>query len=222
MDRSYQEKHVKAGISDMSEGTLGSLLQSWNDQYFTQQGLFVHLELSESAIKNEEQRSKAFRKPALLYGSREDRERKEEERKYVIVVTKLDADGAPTEALREMELNEQATDGPAVTPALVENLPEMPGDTYQNFLIPELAGDDGLGAVELPGGVSLGFSSEKTMQQPPGLVELEPDARTTLAADQTVVREMEDTSREAGMKGDEQVDDEKAEVGKEGIVKKGG
>lgn len=201
MDRSNQEKKVRTGISDMSDGGLGSMLQKWNDQYFAPQGLFVHLELSESAMKNEEQKTKAFRKPALLYSKREERERKEQERKYVIVVTKLDADGAPTEAIKAMERNEEVAGDPAAAAAGTkgsvappENVAEMPGDTHQGFLIPELPGDDGLGMAELPGGVSLGFSSEKSMQPPPGYAELEPDKLTTQAVEQTIPKEMEDTS----------------------------
>lgn len=201
MDRSYQEKKVKAGISDMSDGGLGSMLQNWNDQYFTPQGLFVHLELSESAMKNEQQRSKAFRKPALLYSSREDRERKEDERKYVIVVTKLDSDGAPTEALREMELNdEQNGNVAAKTTEPPASIAEMPGDTHQGFLLPELPADDGLGAIELPGSVSLGFSSEKAMQPPTGFAELEPDVKTAQILGKVNATEMEDTSQNRAAK----------------------
>lgn len=199
MDRSYQEKKVKAAMSDMSDGSLGSMLQQWNDEYFTKQGLFVHLELSESAMKNDEQKSKTFRKPSLLYSKREERERKEEERKYVIVVTKLDANGAPAEAIREMERNEERTGQAGVTKE-AETIAEMPGDTYQGFLIPELPGDDGLGMAELPGGVSLGFASEKSMAPPPGFAELEPDGVTALTTEQAFPRELDDTSRVADEK----------------------
>lgn len=204
MDRAYQEKKIKAGISDMSDGGLGSTLRSWNDDYFGPQGLFVHLELSASAMKNEEQRSKTFRKPAMLYSKREDRQRKGEERKYVIVVTRLDADGAPTEAIREIEGNERETGTAVVAKAdEAEGVAEMPGDTYQGFLIPELPGDDGLGMAELPGGVSLGFSSEKSMQPPPGFAELEPDEVTA----QSIAKEMEDTSLMPSEKGDGSAND---------------
>lgn len=196
MDRWYQEKRIKEGISDMSASSLGSVLQEWNDTYFTKQGLFVHLELSESAMKHQDQKSKALRKPLFLYTKGQEREQKEDERKFVIVVTKLDADGAPTEALREMEINEQETGTPAVT-AVPENVAEMPGDTHQGFLIPELPGDDVLGMAELPGGVSLGFISERAMQPPPGYAELEPDAVTRQTLDQKIPTEMDDTSREA-------------------------
>ncbi len=61
----------------------------------------MHLELSESAAKNAG-KSRFFQKPASLYSSTEDRERKREERKFVIVVTKLDDEGQPTEALHEL------------------------------------------------------------------------------------------------------------------------
>lgn len=67
---------------------------------------------------------------------------------------------------------------------------EMSSDACQGFLIPEVPGDDGPGMAELPGGVSSGFSSEKSMQAPPGYAELEPDEVTT----QTVVKDMGETS----------------------------
>lgn len=202
MDRSYQERKVKDGISDMSDGGLGSMLQKWNDEYFAQQGLFVHLELSASAMKNKEQKSTTFRKPSMFYSKGEVRDRKEDERKFVIVVTKLDADGAPTEAMREMELNEERMGdaGIAGAPREAEPIAEMPGDTHQGFLIPELPGDDGLGMAELPGGVSLGFSSERALQPPPGFAELEPDGLTILTTEQAVPQEMSDTSHAADMK----------------------
>ena len=188
MRRSYQEKTVKNGISDMSAEGLGAKLQAWNDEYFTPKGLFVHVELSESAMKHAEQSSKALRKPTLLYSKKEDRERKEGERKFVVVVTKLDGDGVAREAAREMEIHakEQAAEVADEVPAAAE----MPGDTHQGFLIPELPGDDGLG--ELPGGLSLGFGSEKSyLVAPEGYAELEPDGVTAGVAEKAMAREMD-------------------------------
>lgn len=82
MGRSLQEKKVKSGLLDTSAGKLGDVLKSWNEQDWKDLGLFMHLELSESAMKRKEQKSRSFRKPSSLYSSREDRERKQEERKF--------------------------------------------------------------------------------------------------------------------------------------------
>ena len=58
MNRSIQEKKVKDGLADMSDGGLGDTLNQWNEDYFSKKGLFVHLELSESAMKNANEKSR--------------------------------------------------------------------------------------------------------------------------------------------------------------------
>ena len=144
----------------MSDGGLGDTLKLWNEEYFNKQGLFVHMELSESAMKNPGQQSKTFRKPAMWYSSREDRSRKEEERKFVIVVTKLDEDGQPTEAIQELE----GTDAAPV---------ELAGSGDPSHSVAELPGDEGAVPVELPAEISYG--AEKKFEPPTGYIEMDSD-----------------------------------------------
>ena len=174
MKRSLTEKRVKSSINDLSAGGLGDTLDRWNEEYFSQEGLFVHLELSESAMKNGE-RSKAFRRPALSYSQREEREKKREERKFVLVVTKLNDDGVPAEALREItELATAEDQAQAQQPVEIasSNLPapiaELPvPEEEQKLEAVELP-------AELPAGVSLGYGPDK-FGLPEGYAELESD-----------------------------------------------
>lgn len=141
----------------MSDGGLGEKLQLWNDEYFRPRGLYVHLELSESAMKHPDQKSTTLRKGVLLYSSRQDRDRKREERKFVIVVTRLDEDGKPREALRELELAEQEKEDGS-DEELVERSQELDGsglveigssDVPHSPHAAELPGDTVLPPVEL-------------------------------------------------------------------------
>lgn len=205
MTRLYQEKRVKAGMGEMEAGGLAGCLREWNDGYFRDRGVFVHLELSESAMKREERASKGLRRPGWAY-SGEERGKKEGERKFVVVVTRLEGDGSKGDAVaaavaRDTAALDAVEGAPKVqspanehSRADTEAIAEMPGDTHQGFLIPELPGDDDY-MSELPGGVSLGFGSEKAFLAPPeGYAELEPDVVTSTAIDRTTVKEMDDTS----------------------------
>lgn len=162
MNRAARERKIREGLEDMSDGGLGDKLRLWNEEYFSKHGIFVHLELSESSMKNDG-RTKVFRKPALFYSKGEERNRKKDERKFVIVVTRLDEDGQPMEAVQELagevvlvEIGSSggpyttATELPAEVPVPVElaadmNRPvEMPGDnTFE----------DKKKGFETPGGV---------------------------------------------------------------------
>ncbi|KAF2717475.1 hypothetical protein K431DRAFT_233082 [Polychaeton citri CBS 116435] len=102
MNRTLQEKRVKSAMLDMNDGGLGDTLQRWNDKYFKEKGLFAHLELSEHAMKNPEQKSKTVRMHHSLNISREERKKVKEERKFVIVISKLDDEGVPSEAVHEL------------------------------------------------------------------------------------------------------------------------
>ena len=159
MNRSLQEKKVKAGLTNMATGGLGDLLKLWNEGYFSKQGLFVHMELSESAMKNPNQ-SKTFRKPTLMFSNPEDRERKREERKFVIVVTKLDEDGQPSEALNEFAGKEETT------PV------EIGSSGEPEFSVAELPGDEAMDPVEMPAD---SVEVEKTMDPPSGFIEMDSD-----------------------------------------------
>ena len=170
MNRHIQEKKVREGLKDTSDSGLGNLLEQWNDTYFRERGLFVHLELSESATKNPDQKSKKLRKETRWYGKQE-RERKRDERKFVIVLSHLDEDGLPSEARQEL-----AAEGPGLMPEPPDaedptvNLVEAPGDFSDVQQGPvELPAD-----FVLPGSVSLGFGNDK-LAPPVGYAELDGD-----------------------------------------------
>ncbi|KAK1813525.1 hypothetical protein LTR12_012094 [Friedmanniomyces endolithicus] len=175
MNRLLQEQKVKAGLTNTSAGGLGDTLQQWNDSYFRERGIQVHLELSDSARKKEDGRGGGgtFRKPASLYSSREERDKKREDRKFVIVVTKLDQEeGQPASALEQ--INEMAAEGPGA-------MGELPATEDAKYNVAELPGDTTIMPVELPAmeyylpaAYSLGYGSEK-LEPPVGFAELESD-----------------------------------------------
>lgn len=162
MNRSITEKKVRSGLQDTSDGGLGHTLEQWNNSYFRDHGLFVQLELSEFAVKRSEGKSNIIRKGTWLYTKREDRERKQEERKFVIVVTKLDEKGVPSGAVHEL-VGDPIAELPAQEEAKYE-VTELPGDEVQ---IPVE-----LPAMETPVEVSRGYGSEK-FSLPNGLTKLE-------------------------------------------------
>ena len=187
MNRAARERKIQEGLKDLSDGGLGDKLRMWNEDYFSKQGLFVHLELSESTVKNDG-RTKAFRKPAAFYSKGEERDRKKDERKFVIVVTKLDEDGQPMEAIQELSTETGPVEigssgGPTMTtaelPAEVPVPVELPADTNAPVKLPadtnapvELPADMST-PVELPADTTLG--KEKDSQIPDGVVEMSGD-----------------------------------------------
>jgi len=180
MKRRIQEEKVKAGRDDMSDGGLGDILKHWNETYFHDRGLFAHLELSESAMKRPDQKSRLFRKGNHWY-SGEEKQRKRDERKFMIVVTKLDEDGKPAQAVHELFEGEVA--------AVIAELPSEEDAKYNVAELPaempvkgrsmpiELPGD-----FPLPGAVSLGYgnSSHASVQSPAGYAELDSDTTELL------------------------------------------
>jgi hypothetical protein len=83
---------VSTGLADTSEGSLGEVLQQWNQVYFEPLGLHARLELSDSAKRKPKNKSRVIRRPSLTYGSREEREWRNEDRKFVIVVAETVSD----------------------------------------------------------------------------------------------------------------------------------
>jgi hypothetical protein len=136
MNRSIQEKKVETGLADTSPGSLGETIEHWNTSYFAPLGLCAHLELSDSAMRKPNQKSSIIRKPSLLYREREERDRKREDRKFVVVVTELSHT-----SLSSTEVHEIAGD--------VQRL-EMPVPDDPRCHIAELPGDSKLRPTELP------------------------------------------------------------------------
>lgn len=181
MTRRIQEDKIKAGRENTSDGGLGDLLQQWNDGYFRDRGLFAHLELSDSAMKHPDQKSRLLRKGTHWYPTRQERDKKRADRKFAIILTKLDDDGKPADALHELSSGSEA----AV-------IPELPSGEDARYNIAEMPGDEGRMPVELPGdlalpaGVSLGYGSEK-LEPPAGYAEL--DSETTELLGKTTLDE---------------------------------
>jgi hypothetical protein len=175
MNRKIQEEKVRKGVLDETAGGLGDTLKTWNEDYFGKLGVFVHMELSESAMKNADQKSKSFRKPAVMYSNREDRVRKTEERKFVLVVTKLDEDGVPSEALHHLE----GKDGAPV---------EIGSSGDMAPPIAEMPGDEGNVYAELPAEMPTA-ANEKKLDPPVGYVEMEGSTYIEMDADNTRVME---------------------------------
>ncbi|KAF2161757.1 hypothetical protein M409DRAFT_27813 [Zasmidium cellare ATCC 36951] len=156
MNHSLREKKVKAGLENMSDGGLGDLLKQWNENEFKKLGIFVHLELSASAMKRANHRSPTMGKHPLMYSRREDRQRKTEERKFCLVVSRLDEEGVPVDAMEEIV--QEAEEEQASHDKVVEAPNPAENVIYE---VPELPGDEGRFPVELPAGVSLGYGSGK-------------------------------------------------------------
>jgi hypothetical protein len=135
MNRSIQEKKVSTGLAATSEGSLGGVLQQWNQSYFAPLGLCARLELSDSTLRKPRQKSTIMRRPSLTYNSREERERKNEDRKFVIVVAELVSNDTPV-GLHELMSEPDRTELP------------VPGDPRRYTT--ELPGDTRLHPLELP------------------------------------------------------------------------
>ncbi|KAK3099084.1 hypothetical protein LTR53_019108, partial [Teratosphaeriaceae sp. CCFEE 6253] len=148
-----------------------------------ERGLMVSLQVSASAQKREDDgRVSGVRKPASLYSARDERERKREERKFVIVVTKLEQQCQPMGAIDDSV--ELPAEGSGV-------MAELPAKDDAEYSAAELPGEDLVLPVELPAmelslpaAYSLGYGSEK-LDFPVGPVKLHSD--TTLLLEKTHV-----------------------------------
>jgi hypothetical protein len=136
MNRSIQEKKVETGLIDTSPGSLGETLEHWNTSYFAPLGLCAHLELSDSAMRKPKQKSSIVRKPSLLYKERDERERKREDRKFVVVIAELGRTIQPPAEIHELAGDTHRAEMP------------VPGDPRCHTA--ELPGDAELRPSELP------------------------------------------------------------------------
>lgn len=98
-----EEEKVKAGLEDSSDGQLGDVLRKWNAGYFVQRGLSAHMELSKSALKHSNRVGASFRRSTLLYSDAEERAKKRDERKFAIVITRLDTENRSPVVSYELE-----------------------------------------------------------------------------------------------------------------------
>lgn len=135
VNRSIQEKKVTTGLVETSDGSLGAVLQQWNESYFAPLGLHAKLELSDSTMRKYDKKSKVIRRPSLTYSNREERERKNEDRKFVIIVSELASAGTST------HVNELAAE---------YNRAELPVPEDPRAYVSELPGDEKLKHSELP------------------------------------------------------------------------
>lgn len=175
MNRKIQEEKIRKGLVDETPGGLGDLLKTWNEDYFSTLGVFVHMELSESAMKNPDGKSRTFRKPILMFGGSEERARKVEERKFVLVVTKLDDEGLPSQALNDLAGKESAPVEIGSSGSVAPPIAEAPGDTEFAY-------------VELPAETPIGVW-DKTLDPPVGYVEMEGSGYVEMDADNSRMME---------------------------------
>ena len=133
-----------------------------------------------------------------MYSNREDRERKRDERKFVLVVTKLDEDGQPAEALQELSDIQElpTTEERSVLPGVVEIASsDEPNPDMKPGIVAELPADEGRMPVELPAelpfGMSLGYGPDK-WGPPGGYAEL--DGGTTELLEKTTLDEKPQSS----------------------------
>ena len=112
-----------------------------------------------------------FQRETHWYGTKEEKERKKAERKFVIVITRLDENGQPSQAMHELSSRADAAVVPELPDAgdVKHYIVEMPGNEDTKPI--ELPGDS-----VLPGGVSLGYGQE-TNKPTACLFELEGDTQ---------------------------------------------
>lgn len=145
--RSIVEKKIQQGLKSGSEGGLGETLAQWNDTCFRERGLLATLQMSEAAQKRAECRGPkiSFRSQAMLSSTKEEREARKEEQKYIIVISKLDDIVKRLEAMAALqdncyELSLDRTDA----------LPELPARQDPIMKRAEMPTDDASTPVELP------------------------------------------------------------------------
>ena len=154
---------MSTGLADTSEGSLGGILQQWNKLYFEPLGLQARLELSDSANRKPKKKSRVIRRPSLTYSSREEREWRNEDRKFLIVVAEI--------------VSEQTS---AHAHELAANLDrvELSGDSRE---IPELPADSKVMLSELPNNEDM--AKEDLADVICGMAELPADTPVELSAD---------------------------------------
>ena len=154
---------MSTGLADTSEGSLGGILQQWNELYFEPLGLQARLELSTSANRKPKKKSRVIRRPSLTYSSREEREWRNEDRKFLIVVAEIVSEQTSAHA------HELAADLDRV---------ELSGDSRG---IPELPVDSKVMLSELPNNEDM--AKEDLADVICGLAELPADTPVELPAD---------------------------------------
>jgi hypothetical protein len=156
---------VTTGLIDTSQGSLGGVLEQWNQSYFAPLGLHARLELSDSAMRKSKKKSTVIRRPSLTYSSREEREWKNEDRKFVVVVAELVSDETRAHTY------ELATD---------IDRAEMPVPSDPRALVTELPGDSNFRLAELPNNEDM--AKEASTDVVCAMAELQADVPVELPA----------------------------------------
>lgn len=158
----------------MSDGSLGDVLHRWNSSYFSSLGLNARLELSDSVMRRPDHKSRIVRKPSVLYRSQEKRDRKREDRKFVMVVSKIESVSSPGVELHEVESEHGAVELPTSRePGTFET--ELPGDEKQSLSELATAEDKAkedladvlCGVAELPADVPVELPAGSTRKSQP-------------------------------------------------------
>ena len=141
---------MSSGLVDMSQGSLGDVLQQWNQSYFAPLGLHARLELSDSAMRKAKKNSNVVRRPSLTYSSKEEREWRNEDRKFVVVVDELISD-VTFAHVNELSADPDKTEKPVLGDPR-GYVSELPGESRVEPL--ELASNGGMAKEKLVGIVS--------------------------------------------------------------------
>lgn len=163
MNRSIQEKKVSTGLADTSEGSLGDVLQQWNQSYFEPLGLHATLELSDSAKRKPKKKSSIIRRPAVTYSTREEREWRNEDRKFVVVVAEVVSDQASThvhELAATLDRVEVSGDSRAISELPVESKSELSELPNNEDMAKEDLADVICGMAELPADTPVELSAD--------------------------------------------------------------
>lgn len=163
---------MSTGLADTSEGSLGDVLQQWNQSYFEPLGLQARLELSDSANRKPKKKSRVIRRPSLTYSSREEREWRNEDRKFVIVIAEV-VSGQTSAHIHEL----------AATPDRVE----VSGDSEA---ISELPVGNKVTLSELPNNKDIAQGNLADVMC--GIAELPTDTLVELPADEVYVKRQSD------------------------------
>jgi hypothetical protein len=119
------------------------VLQQWNQLYFEPLGLHVRLELSDSAMRRPKKKSRAIRRPSLTYSTREKREWKNEDRKFVMVVAEIVNDQT-SKHIHELAANLGRAEVPGDCKGVVSELP-----VENQLMPPELSNNEDMATEDL-------------------------------------------------------------------------
>ena len=161
---------MSTGLADTSEGSLGDVLQQWNQVYFEPLGLQARLELSDSAKRKPKNKSRVIRRPSLTYSSRGEREWRNDDRKFVIVVAEIASDQISAHAhelATTVDIAEVSGDSPVIISELPNASKVRPSELPNNEdMAKEDLADVLCGVAELPADTPVELPADTPVELP--------------------------------------------------------